>query len=552
MVDYLLFLLKSSWKFSKKALLVVVTYVIIFGLFIIFSHDNSYYKNTNQTLKQDNLSESLTTRQNNNQALKVYKMSSCFLTGDYCSNSKNIEESYRHSVAGFTTAIFTLPYTHPPASFTYWAINGLHQSGFIPKTYAIGSGFASIRSLIPVWSAFRDIAYVFLVVVLVAIGFMIMFRMKLNPQTVINVENSLPRIIITLILITFSFAIAGLLIDLMYITTAIVAYTFAKINNINTATTVTSFLQARPPMIIEKIMGGTNLWKGLWNVFTISDKMFRLMGTLPAYVIRGIVDIVGTTIIYAWLNKNTNLPKAGSYIVSKIEAVVGTKITGLLGGLATRIGSFKLAIIIGTLTIPVIIGLIILLTVVFAFFRILFMVISSYIKIIILIIFSPLFILANALPGRDAFSSWLKDLTVELLTFPLLATILMVGYTVINTIIPTGRFGVFSPPPLFQPPFMFGVEPDVLSVLIGMAILFMTPDLIVTGKKLLVPKSMPLPGFSPGVFFGGVSGLGAGVQAGMGFASIAAYTKFGNKLLEGIGIHLPTGVKPSGPGTRPT
>src|SRR3990172_5935873 len=59
--------------------------------------------------------------------------------------------------------------------------------------------------------------FIALVLVLVAIGFMIMFRMKINAQTVISVENALPRIIIALILITFSYPIAGFMIDLMYL-----------------------------------------------------------------------------------------------------------------------------------------------------------------------------------------------------------------------------------------------------------------------------------------------------------------------------------------------
>ena len=51
---------------------------------------------------------------------------------------------------------------------------------------------------------------------------MIMFRMKINPQTVINIENALPRIVVAMLLITFSFAIAGFLIDMMYVLIAII------------------------------------------------------------------------------------------------------------------------------------------------------------------------------------------------------------------------------------------------------------------------------------------------------------------------------------------
>jgi len=55
-------------------------------------------------------------------------------------------------------------------------------------------------------------------------AFMIMFRVRISPQTVITVQSALPKIIFTLILITFSYAIAGFLIDLMYVVIGIFSF----------------------------------------------------------------------------------------------------------------------------------------------------------------------------------------------------------------------------------------------------------------------------------------------------------------------------------------
>jgi len=52
---------------------------------------------------------------------------------------------------------------------------------------------------------------------------MIMFRVKINPQTVVTVQSSLPKIVISAVLITFSYAIAGLLIDIMYVFMGLIA-----------------------------------------------------------------------------------------------------------------------------------------------------------------------------------------------------------------------------------------------------------------------------------------------------------------------------------------
>jgi len=46
---------------------------------------------------------------------------------------------------------------------------------------------------------------------------MIMFRIKINPQTAITIQLALPKLIITLLLITFSYAIAGFMIDIFYL-----------------------------------------------------------------------------------------------------------------------------------------------------------------------------------------------------------------------------------------------------------------------------------------------------------------------------------------------
>ena len=50
---------------------------------------------------------------------------------------------------------------------------------------------------------------------MLVVGFMVMFRKK-DPKTVVTVQIP-SRVVVTLILITFSYAIVGLMIDLMYL-----------------------------------------------------------------------------------------------------------------------------------------------------------------------------------------------------------------------------------------------------------------------------------------------------------------------------------------------
>ncbi len=64
------------------------------------------------------------------------------------------------------------------------------------------------------WSFTRNIAYLGFVVIMIIVGFMIMFRHKIGGQMLVTVGNSIPRVVVGLILVTFSFAIAGIILDI--------------------------------------------------------------------------------------------------------------------------------------------------------------------------------------------------------------------------------------------------------------------------------------------------------------------------------------------------
>ncbi|MEK7112401.1 MAG: hypothetical protein AAB875_03665 [Patescibacteria group bacterium] len=94
----------------------------------------------------------------------------------------------------------------------------------VPKASAqTGFGFGAANPALTLWKISRNLAYSFLIVVIVVMAFMIMFRVKISPQTVISVQSALPKIVIALILITFSYAIAGLLIDFMYVVIGLIS-----------------------------------------------------------------------------------------------------------------------------------------------------------------------------------------------------------------------------------------------------------------------------------------------------------------------------------------
>ncbi|MEA2056742.1 MAG: hypothetical protein U9O78_03500, partial [Patescibacteria group bacterium] len=105
----------------------------------------------------------------------------------------------------------------PPASGVRYVADVFESAKLIPQAQAQGTGFAALNPILETWKTFRNVAYLFFVLIFLVIGFMIMFRHKINGQTVITVQQAIPNIIVSLIFVTFSYAIAGFLIDLMYV-----------------------------------------------------------------------------------------------------------------------------------------------------------------------------------------------------------------------------------------------------------------------------------------------------------------------------------------------
>lgn len=125
-------------------------------------------------------------------------------------------ERYGRGMIGEVGQGIVALYTPPASSQTYLA-DLLESAHIIPQAQAQGLGFASLNPILETWKVFRNVAYLFFVVIFLVIGFMIMFRQKIGGQSVVTAQQAIPGIIISLIFVTFSYAIAGFLIDLMYL-----------------------------------------------------------------------------------------------------------------------------------------------------------------------------------------------------------------------------------------------------------------------------------------------------------------------------------------------
>ncbi len=275
------------------------------------------------------------------------------------------------AMAGLSNYIYTM-YANPPAS-TYAFVQDMGQTlGFMPKkAYAQGIGFSGLVTLLPIWKAFRNISYALLAIIMVVIGFMVMFRKKIDPKTVVTVQNALPKIVITLILITFSYAIVGILIDLMYVVLIL---------------GVQLIVNASPTGMFDA-----------GHITRISSSSFSAVnrGLLAGF--NSLPDLM------AFLFPGQS--QLGYFaLFNPVYDVVGVLIFVLL----------SLAFLFGGV-------------------RLFFMLLNAYIQIIISLITAPIQLLLDAVPGGNGFASWIKNLISHLIVFPITAICITVSWYLIGT-----------------------------------------------------------------------------------------------------------------------
>lgn len=117
---------------------------------------------------------------------------------------------------GTTSKMISAIFENPAASSQLYIADLMNDMNIAQPAYAQGLGFTSLSPLLEGWKIFRNLAYLFFVLIFLVIGFLIMMRKKVG-QAAITAQQAIPKIIVAMIAVTFSYAIAGLLIDIMYL-----------------------------------------------------------------------------------------------------------------------------------------------------------------------------------------------------------------------------------------------------------------------------------------------------------------------------------------------
>ncbi len=293
-------------------------------------------------------------------------------------------------IIGFTNQAIAQLYNPPASGVEYIAQSIDNFTG--KSVYAQSTGFSGLSGIQSIWKTFRNAVYVLISIVFVGIGIMIMLRIKISAQAVVNIQSAIPKLITTLVLVTFSYAIAGLLIDLSYVLQGLV---LSLLFNSKGGITASLFSGGINPTFNELMKADF----GTFSNLTFKAVPFGVLSALAAIpsVIIGVV-IGGFTGIFTFG-------------------------TGWLLGIAVGVISFAI--------ILAIIAIFILIQVVKFFFGIA----KCYINLILKIILAPLEIGMGAIPNSKlGFSSWLTQTVAYLAVFPISVIFLVLSNMIIEAV----------------------------------------------------------------------------------------------------------------------
>jgi hypothetical protein len=337
------------------------------------------------------------------------------------------------AIAGLGNATIAIM-TNPPAS-TYAALQDMSTSlGFTKKVNAQGIGFSGLSPMLGLWKAFRNVSYLLLSVILIVIGFMVMFRKKIDPKTVVTVQNSIPRIVVALILITFSYAIVGFMIDLMYFSIVLSSSLLASAAPSGSPIVATDYT--------GQVFGGGFIGFGA-GFFSKFGSIFN--------------DVYN---LFTGNNPTTKI------VTSAVTGLIGLIVGGLKGAA------------IGAAAPPGILMLIIAVAMLFGFVRLVFLLIDAYINIILSLITAPLQLMMEAIPGSNSFSSWFKNLISKLSVFPITSALILISGILTSYDSQTT--------PLWAPPFLSkGGGTFGIGGIIGLGMLLIVPNIAGAIQKAL-------------------------------------------------------------------
>ena len=352
------------------------------------------------------------------------------------------QTNFSGGALGTTTSLIGLLYTNRPIRTTdYLASVGEGLGVKTAHAQVAGSGANVLSPILNLWQVSRNISYLIMIIIFVIIGLMVMFRQRINPQTVITAQAALPGLVIGLILITFSYFLAALISDSAFIGTNLVGYYFVaaqsgtqenlvdKTKGDNVITIVSSLLKGVKKDDIADATGTLFKAIGEPNILDTSNPATLIRGFAAgaAYQIGSTIGpAIGAALAAGGCAASAFAIGPAALLAVPVCAGIG-QITGSIGGglgLAQQTWANPGGMVGYALWVAAIV------IIVYSMLKLLLRLINNFLSIIFLTISAPFQFLAAALPGRQGLATgWILNMLCNVLAFPaVMAVFYFVNY----------------------------------------------------------------------------------------------------------------------------
>ena len=459
---------------------------------------------------------------------------SCILTGvdpvnpeakclgvDTKTNKIGYVEGGHGGLVGITSNLLAFTFYIPVSTHDYGS-NLASNFGIVKEAHAQGVGFKGLGPTLNLWQTFRNITYMIFVIVFVFVGLGIMFRIKIDPRTVMTLQNQIPRIIIVLVLVTFSYAIAGFLIDLMYVSLYLIVAIFTDAGVDTTSIFASNPISAAGGLDVSLNPLNPSSFGPSGGLHDIAENVAKsISGIISSFFDGTLGTVVGAIIGYIIGRTIGDIGSGIPFIGGAVSAVGG--LVGAAGG--ALLGKSLVGFIAGVIAYIIIV--VALLT---ALIRLWFVLIKSYIYVLIYVVLAPFMIAMGVIPGVGGFSAWIRSILSNLVVFPATAAMLLLGKSFID------GFSRATPGTMpFIPPYVGNfLDPSLFASIIGMAIILMLPEVANMAKAALkAPETKFTAAIGQGLRAG--SAISAGVPREL-IGTYRAYTKSATDRLKETGL----------------
>lgn len=260
-----------------------------------------------------------------------------------------------------------------PVSGVDYVAGKLRKFNIVDNAYAQeGFGYTTSLAIIqPIWVGVRDASYSLVIFAILILAFMVMLRAKISPQAAVTVQSALPRVALGLVLITFSYAIAGFMVDIVFVLQGLVAGILNS-SGLSGASAIDSFIAMN------------HIWKS-----TFAYAVSVLLMLLPYFALGG-----------------------GAF--------------GLGAASAISAGPLVLGVMVAAIILLVIIMIVFLV----ALIRIFWLQLKTSVAIMLLVIVSPLMMLVGIIrPGT--IKTWFRSMAANLSVFFTISLLVMLAHLVL-------------------------------------------------------------------------------------------------------------------------